>query len=104
MKKLLLTGLAIASFGMILPSAANATCTITGEVFRVIDTATGTTAYIKAVPLSGVYYIATSLDSDLRDALRSCENSGHRCAVIGSIASCPAGGSIGTATTVYANP
>jgi hypothetical protein len=104
MKKLLGMGLAIVSFGLMLPLTASAACGLTGQVVRVLDTVAGTTAYIKTSPLSAVTYTAGTADSDLGDALRNCENSGHRCYVLGNVASCPASGSIGTVTQVIANP
>ena len=104
MKKLLGMILGILSLGLVMPLTVNAACSLTGQVVRVYDTATATTAYIKTTPLSAVYFIAGTLDSDLRDALRNCQNSGHRCNVVGTAATCPASGSIGTVTTVTANP
>jgi len=104
MKKLLGMGLAIVSFCLILPLSANAVCSLTGQVVRVYDTATASTAYMRTSGLSNVYFITGTTDSDLRDALRNCQNSGQRCNVLGTATSCPASGSIGTATAVTINP
>lgn len=104
MKKLLVMILGILSIGLILPFSVNAACSLTGQVVRVYDTATSSTAYMKTSPLSTVYFLTGTTDSDLRDALRNCQNSDQRCNVIGSAAVCPASGSIGTATAVTVNP
>jgi hypothetical protein len=107
MKKILIMMLGVLSFGLILPLTVNAACTITGEVVRVYDNAGQTTAYIQTTPLSTAYYVVGSVDIDLRNALRNCENSRHRCAVNGSVSTCPAavaGANLGVANYVIANP
>lgn len=68
MKKLLGMGLAIVSFGLMLPLTASAACLITGQVVRVYDTATVTNAFLKTSSLSTIYYSTVTTDSDLRDA------------------------------------
>jgi hypothetical protein len=105
MKKILIMILGILSFGLVMPLTVNAACALTGQIVRVMDNATATTAYLKTSPLSILYYTVGTTDSDLRDALRNCQNSGQRCYVIGSAASCPTTtGSMGIAGTVIVNP
>jgi hypothetical protein len=93
--------------GLALPLTAQAVCSQIGEVVRVTDTATTSTAFLRTSALSSVVWFGSTLDPDLRNALRSCENSRHRCQLIGNAAACPAAGALrfmGTITTVVANP
>jgi len=107
-KRLLAMSIGIVScWGLILPLAASGACAITGEVVRMADTAGSSTAYLTTTSLATVYYMVTSIDSDLRDALRSCQNSGKKCYVVGSAATCPSTGTarpMGSAVTIIANP
>ena len=90
-------------------SGANAYCTLTGNVVRMLDYTGSGYGYIKTSSLSTVYYRAYTPDTDLKNALRSCMNSGHKCRVqTGTSTSvCPTTGTgrimPGSVLNIYAN-
>jgi hypothetical protein len=104
-KRLLVVAMLVV--GMVLPLTADAVCSIRGEVVRVTDFTTSSTAYLRTSALSSIIYFGSTTDTDLRNALRSCENSRHRCHLLGNATSCPTSGTfrfVGTISTVIANP
>ena len=107
MKKGLVVLVILGAFGLLFPLHARAVCNVAGEVVRLFDTAASTTAYIRPSSLATFVYSTTVVDSDLREAVRSCENSRHRCSVLGNIAACPVVGAIrniGVPLSVTTNP
>jgi hypothetical protein len=109
MHKRLLVVAMLVVVGMVLPLTADAVCSIRGEVVRVTDSSASSVAYLRPSALSSIIYYGygPATNPDLRNALRSCENSRHRCYLLGSGASCPTSGTfrfVGTILTVIANP
>ena len=93
--------------GLTLPGVVHATCTVTGEVVRVSQFPTSSQAYLRISALASFYYTGIATDTDVMDALRSCESSRHRCSLVGNASACPTTGTaraIGTISTVVQNP
>jgi hypothetical protein len=104
-KGFIIVGMFVA-FSLLFPLAAKAACSVTGEVVRIFDDGTTTYVYLRSLTLGTFYYLGVTTNDNLRAAARSCQNSRHRCTLIGE-ATCPTTGTarnIGILTSVYTNP
>lgn len=82
-------------------------CGVSGQVVRTYDSATTMVAYLRTSSLSSVYYITSTSDMNLKEALRACKVKGKQCLIVGSATSCPTTGTarnMGSTISVYQNP
>lgn len=110
MKRVIFFAVAIAALSFVLANTANAACTQTGGIARVVTTpgsGTLTTIYIRTSSLGTFYYTATTTDEKIATMATAAWAGNRRVQITGNAAACPAAGNprpMGVITNLLLGP
>jgi hypothetical protein len=110
MNRIIVLALAIAALSFVLADSANAACTQTGGIARIVTTpgsATLTTIYIRTSSLATIFYSATTTDLKTATMAAAAWAGNRRVQITGDAAACPAAGVIrpmGAITSLLLGP
>jgi len=92
MKKILVS-LVLAGFFAV-PMAAQAACTLSGEVVRILEYPTYSLVYVKTAPLVPFIFYFQVTNTELRAGARTAMVTGKDIVMYGNAASCPTTGDV----------
>jgi hypothetical protein len=110
MKRIIFVVLALAAVSFMLAESADATCSITGGIARIITTpGSGTTTgiYIRTSALATIFYYATTTDQKIWTMAAEAFAGSRRVQIIGNAGTCPTTGtvrSIGSVVQIILGP